>query len=343
MIFRDIKVGLALGGGAARGLAHIGVLKVLQRENIPVDIVTGTSVGALIGGVHASMRDARAMEERFRTFVHSKEFKRDEFDFLMESRHTKPGILYSFSNLVRKGIFYGMSVAKTSFISAEHFAHNISSLLEDIRIEDLPIPIAVLAVDIDTAQEVIFESGPLRRTVAASCAIPGLLPPIDIAGRRLIDGGWVHKIPILPAFQMGADITIGVDISKEIDDTRSLRKGFDIMVRANAIKAEALKRIQCSFADVMIDPDVGHIHWADFSALDEAIAAGERATIAALPAIHKLLVRRRLPPRMRFFRGRRLARMFLERLQGDSVHLDLSKEESPAPVPEQEEAGVPPS
>ncbi|MEE9218061.1 MAG: patatin-like phospholipase family protein [Acidobacteriota bacterium] len=320
MIFRDVRVGLVLGGGAARGLAHIGVLKVLERAKIPVHFIAGTSIGALIGGVYASQHGATAMEKRFHAFVHSKEFKRDEFDFLMESRHSKPGILYSVANLVRKGIFYSLSVAKTSFISAEHFTHNISSLLDDVRIEDLPLPLAVLAVDIDTAEEVMFTSGPLRRTVAASCAIPGLMPPIEIDGRRLIDGGWIHKVPVLPAFQMGADIAISVDISKEIDDARTLRKGFDIMVRANAIKAEALKRLQCSFADVLIEPQVGHIHWADFSALDEAVAAGERAAEAALPAIQKLLMRKRLPPRMRFFSGKRLARLFLERLQGHRVH-----------------------
>lgn len=313
MIFRDIKVGLALGGGAARGLAHLGVIKVLEREKVPIDLITGTSIGALIGGVYAVLRDAVRTEERFRRFVHSKEFKRDEFDFLMESKHTRPGILYSVSNLLRKGIFYSLSVAKTSFISAEHFAHNINSLLDDMPIEKMPMPFAPLAVDIDTAEEVIFSSGSLRRAVAASCAIPGLLPPIEVGGRRLIDGGWIHKVPVLPTFQLGADIAIGVDISKEIDDTRMLRKGFDIMVRANAIKGEALKRLQCVFADVMIEPEVGHIHWADFSAIDDAIAAGERAAEKLVPEIHKLLVRRNLPPRMRFFRGKRLARLFLER------------------------------
>jgi NTE family protein len=316
MIFGDIKVGLALGGGAARGLAHIGVLKVLEREKIPIDIITGTSIGALIGGVYAVMRDAARMEERFRRFVLSKEFKRDEFDFLMESKHSKPGILYSVSNLVRKGIFYSLSVAKTSFISAEHFAHNINSLLDDLPIEKTSIPFSPLAVDIDTAEEVMFTSGSLRRAVAASCAIPGLLPPIDIGGRRLIDGGWIHKVPVLPAFQMGADIAIGVDISREIEDTRVLRKGFDIMVRANAIKGEALKRLQCCFADVMIEPDVAHVHWADFSALDDAIAAGERAAEIAVPAIQKLLLRKGLPSRMRFLRGKNLARQFLARFPG---------------------------
>jgi NTE family protein len=316
MIFGDIKVGLALGGGAARGLAHIGVLKVLEREKIPIDIITGTSIGALIGGVYAVMRDAARMEERFRRFVLSKEFKRDEFDFLMESKHSKPGILYSVSNLLRKGIFYSLSVAKTSFISAEHFAHNINSLLDDLPIEKTSIRFSPLAVDIDTAEEVMFTSGSLRRAVAASCAIPGLLPPIDIGGRRLIDGGWIHKVPVLPAFQMGADIAIGVDISREIDDTRALRKGFDIMVRANAIKGEALKRLQCCFADVMIEPDVAHVHWADFSALDDAIAAGERAAEIAVPAIQMLLLRKGLPSRMRFLRGKNLARRFLARFPG---------------------------
>jgi len=316
MIFRDIKVGVALGGGAARGLAHIGVLRVLEREKVPIDVIAGTSIGALVGGAYAAVRDAQRMEDRFRRFVSSKEFKRDEFDFLMESRHTKPGILYSVSNLLRKGIFYSLSVAKASFISAEHFAHNINSLLDDVPIETLGLPFAPLAVDIETAEEIMFTSGSLRRAVAASCAIPGLLPPIEIGGRRLIDGGWIHKVPVLPTFQLGADIAIGVDISKEIDDTRSLRKGFDIMVRANAIKGEALKKLQCSFADVMVEPDVGHIHWADFSALDEAIAAGERAAEAALPEIHRLLLRKGLPSRMRFFRGKRLARLFMERSPG---------------------------
>jgi NTE family protein len=313
MIFRDIRVGLALGGGAARGLAHIGVIKVLEREKIPIDVIAGTSIGALVGGVYAVLRDAACMEERFRRFVNSKEFKRDEFDFLMESKHTKPGILYSVSSLLRKGIFYSMSVAKTSFISAEHFAHNINSLLDDLPIEQTSIPFAPLAVDIETADEVMFTRGSLRRAVAASCAIPGLLPPIEIGGRRLIDGGWIHKVPVLPAYQLGADMTIGVDISKEIDDTRALRKGFDIMVRANAIKGEALKRMQCAFADVLIEPDVAHIHWADFSALDEAIEAGARAAEAVVPEIQRLLLRKGLPPRMRFFRGKRLARLFMER------------------------------
>jgi NTE family protein len=319
MIFRDIKVGLALGGGAARGLAHIGVLKVLEREKVPIDLIAGTSIGALVGGVYAVMRDAAKMEERFRRFMVSKEFKRDEFDFLVESKHTKPGILYSVSNLVRKGIFYSMSVAKTSFISAEHFAHNINSLLDDMPIESTSIRFAPLAVDIDSAEEVLFSSGSLRRAVAASCAIPGLLPPIEIGGRRLIDGGWIHKVPVLPAFQMGADITIGVDISKEVDDTRALRKGLDIMVRANAIKGEALKRMQCSFSDVLIEPQVEHIHWADFSAMDEAVAAGEAAAEKVVPEIHRLLLRKGLPPRMRFFRGKKLAKLFLEQIKVSGV------------------------
>lgn len=336
MIFGDVKVGLALGGGAARGLAHIGVIKALERQKVPIDIITGTSIGALVGGVYAVLRDAGRTEERFRRFVNSKEFKRDEFDFLMESKHTRPGILYSVSNLLRKGIFYSLSVAKTSFISAEHFAHNINSLLDEIPIEKMPMPFAPLAVDIDTAEEVLFSSGSLRRAVAASCAIPGLLPPIEIGGRRLIDGGWIHKVPVLPVFQMGADIAIGVDISKEIDDTRALRKGFDIMVRANAIKGEALRRMQSVFADVLIEPEVAHIHWADFSALDEAITAGERAAEAALPELHRLLLRRGLPSRIRFFRGKRLARLFLERQAGPACAVavagpEVKKEEEPQP------------
>src|SRR5437867_11198139 len=105
-MFEGFKVGLALGGGAARGLAHIGVLKVLEECEIPIDLIVGTSVGALVGGVYATTRSAAATERRFRDFIFSKQFKRAKFDFLKESRQASPGLLYNFVSLIKKGIFY---------------------------------------------------------------------------------------------------------------------------------------------------------------------------------------------------------------------------------------------
>ncbi|HEX9426148.1 MAG TPA: patatin-like phospholipase family protein [Candidatus Polarisedimenticolia bacterium] len=311
-MFEGFKVGLALGGGAARGLAHIGVLKVLEENEIPIDLIVGTSIGALVGGVYATTRSAAATEKRFLDFVFSKEFKRAKFDFLRESREARPGLLYNFISLVKKGIFYSFSMAKTSFISAEHFEHNINSLLDDVPIESTRIPFAACAADITRGREVMLRSGPLRRAVSASSAVPGLLPPVPWEGRLLIDGGWMSKVPVIPALRLGADMVIGVDVSKEIEDTAGFRNGLNIMVRANAIKAEALKEMQCRFADVLIAPEVDHIHWADFSSIVESIRLGEDETRRKIEAIQRQIKSARWSSLLGSSRARRLARAYLE-------------------------------
>jgi NTE family protein len=288
------KIGLALGGGAARGLAHLGVLRILEQEGIPIQLITGTSVGALVGGVYACLGDAAATEKRFVDFAQSSAFKRSAFDFLKESSSEQPGMLYNLKMLFKKGIFYGTSMTKKSFISAENFEHNINSLLDDIDIPATRVPFAAVSVCLATATEVIHTEGSLRRAVSASCAVPGVLPPVEVNGRRLVDGGWLSRVPILPAFRLGARAVIAVDISLDLEDTSEFRKGYNIMVRANAIRAEALKNLQCQFADVLIRPRVGHIHWADFSAVEECLVRGEEAARAALPAIRATLRRRRL-------------------------------------------------
>src|SRR6266478_7895051 len=145
-------------------------------------------------------------------------------------------------------------------------------------IEETKIPFAACAADITRGEEVLMQTGSLRRAVSASSAVPGLLPPVPLDGRLLIDGGWMCKVPVLPALRLGASIVLGVDVSKEIEDTSGLRSGLNIMVRANALKAEALKTMQCRFADVLIEPDVDHVHWADFSAILECIELGREAT-----------------------------------------------------------------
>ncbi|MFQ5876950.1 MAG: patatin-like phospholipase family protein [Acidobacteriota bacterium] len=307
-----MRVGLALGGGAARGLAHIGVLKVLEDAAIPIDLITGTSVGALVGGVYATTRSAQATEERFRDFIFSREFKRSKFDFLRESREARPGPLYSFLTLVKKGIFYSYSMAKTSWISAEHFEHNINGVLDDVPIERAAIPFAAVAADIATGREVLLTDGPLRLAVSASSAVPGLLPPVEIGGRRLIDGGWINKVPVLPAIRLGADLVIAVDVSREIEDTSGFKNGLNIMFRANAIRSDALGKMQCRFADVVVEPRVDHVHWADFSAILECVRLGEEATREKIDIIRKRIRRARLPSLFGLSRARRLARSYIE-------------------------------
>ena len=318
-MFEGFKVGLALGGGAARGLAHIGVLKVLEECEIPIDLIVGTSVGALVGGVYATTRNAAATERRFRDFIFSKQFKRAKFDFLKESRQASPGLLYNFVSLIKKGIFYSFSMAKTSWISAEHFEHNINGILDDVRLDETKIPFAAVATDINRGEEVVLREGLLRHVVSASSAVPGLLPPVQIDGRLLVDGGWTSKVPVIPALRLGASMVIGVDVSKEIEDTSGYRSGLNIMVRANAVKADALKEMQCRFADVLIEPDVDHVHWADFSAIVECISLGEEAARRKIGEIRHQMKLARWSSLLGYSRSRRLARAYMKQEDPDGT------------------------
>ncbi|MFQ5669018.1 MAG: patatin-like phospholipase family protein [Acidobacteriota bacterium] len=291
-ILRRPRVGLALGGGAARGLAHVGVLKVLEREGFPIDVVVGTSIGALVGGAFATLEGSAEVERRFLQFASSTEFRRKAFDFIREARQREPGMLGRATALIRRGIFYGYSLYRVSFMSAESLAHNINSLLPDVRIEETRLPYAAVAADLRTGQEIILASGPIRPIVAASCAIPGVLPPVTLYQRTLIDGGWVDRVPGLPVLRLGADVVIGVDISPEVGAHLPTR-GVDVMVAATSVQAAALKKMQARFMDYVIQPDVAAIHWADFSAVGIAIEAGMKAAQAALPALWEIISRRR--------------------------------------------------
>lgn len=304
------RIGLALGGGAARGLAHIGVLKVFEREGISIDLIAGTSIGALVGGVYATTRSAAATEKRFLEFIFSEKFKRDRFDFLRESRQASPHLLDSVKSVIKRGIFYSVSMAKPSFVSAQHFEHNINGVLDDVQIEKTVIPFAAVAADIHRGEQVLLQHGSLRRAVSASSAVPGLLPPVSIDDRVLIDGGCVAKVPVIAALLMGADLVIGVDVSRELEEQVNLRNGLNIMVRANSISNDALKSLQCRLADVVIVPDVQRIHWADFSAMRACVARGEEAAQAGLDEIRRQHRAARWASFLGISRARRLARYY---------------------------------
>ena len=307
-----LKIGLALGGGAARGLAHLGVLRVLQQEQIPIDVVVGSSMGAIIGGAWAATRDIDAVERRVREVLTSEQFRKNRINFLNETKRQRGRLLFSVSNLIRKGIFYGVSTVRTSFLSAEEFAGSMAAVIPEVDIEHLPVRFGAVTLDIDTAQEVILTTGDLRRAARASSAIPGILPPVRLNGRLLVDGGWVDKIPVLPAFKLGADVVVAVDISAGLAETRGYTRGVDIMVRANAIKDTKLVGYMRRLADVLVEPDTKSVHWADFGAFDRCIQAGAEATARVVPRIRQLLRHERVLSVLRPGEGKKLAEAHLQ-------------------------------
>ncbi|HKQ62769.1 MAG TPA: patatin-like phospholipase family protein [Candidatus Polarisedimenticolaceae bacterium] len=309
----NFKVGLALGGGAARGLAHVGVLRALEREQIPIDVIAGTSIGAIIGAAYAATRDIALLERKVREVLSSEQFRRNRLSFLRETKSQRGSLFFSVANLVRTGIFFGMSNLRPSLLAAEEFADSMAAVIPDVRIENLPTRFGAVALDIDRGEEVVLCSGNLRRAASASSAIPGILPPVRFGGRTLIDGGWVDKIPVLPAFKLGADVVIAVDITAAPRGAREYRRAVDVMVRANELKDATLVGFLKRMADVVVEPEVKHVHWADFGDFDRCIDAGDRAAAAAVPEIRELLRHERLLSIVRPGSGKRLAEVQLDR------------------------------
>ena len=310
------KVGLALGGGAARGLAHVGVLRAFEQARVPIDIVVGTSMGAIIGGAYVAFGDAERVEQKVRQVLTSEEFRRNRLSFLRETRNQRGGLFFSMANLIRRGIFFGVSNLRPSFLSAEEFASSFEAIIPERAIEELPKTYAAVALDIATAEEVLIRKGSLRLATEASSAIPGILPPVRKNGRILIDGGWIDKVPVLPAFHLGADVVIAVDITADLTDAPEYRRGVDIMVRANSIKDAVLVEYSRRMADVVVSPAVGDVHWADFGAFERCISAGRAAAEGAVPAIREMLRHERLFSIVRPGSGKKIAEMHLQSRNG---------------------------
>lgn len=297
-MIRLCRIGVALGGGGARGLAHLGVLCALEKEGIAIDLLAGTSMGALVAGVYALSPKCDFVIGRFRRYLESKEFKKANPEFLhvhnFEESAGYEGIFQRFASFIKKGIFYSQSLTKRAPISEENFAQNINFLLDNAEIQQTQIPLAIIALDLNLAEEVVLRKGSIRKAVSASCAIPGILPPVRIDNRELVDGGWVNRVPVRPVREMGADLVIGVDVAEGLEDTEDLSTGLGIVLRTNEITRFILSQLQLKEADVVISPEVSGIHWSDFGHMDECLRAGEQAAREKLEEIKSLVKRKKI-------------------------------------------------
>ncbi len=285
-----MRSGIALGGGGARGFAHIGVLEVLEETGIQVDMVAGTSMGAVIGGVYLLEGGASTLRQRMAEFIGSETFKEAGFDVLRERKEDEyTGVFDSMAQTFRRGWMYSHSITRQSIIPQEKFLEINERLFGDKKIEDLSRPFTAVSLDITTATEFIWTSGPLRDAVMASSAIPGFFPPVEVDGRVLVDGGWTNSVPVRPARAMGADIVIAVDTSRERETSYEYKRGVDLMLRTAYIMMKRLRELNLEEADVIIQPDVTDIHWADFRSPERLVERGREAAIEALPRIRKLV------------------------------------------------------
>ncbi len=272
-----VITGLALGGGAARGLAHIGVLYELESAGIEIDLITGSSAGALVGALYAIQPSAKFVEEKSRSFLNSREFRMTKLDFLRQREENPPGFFYNIKSFVMKGILITSSVTRKGFVNPQSFRDAMEHLVGGYTFKDLKIPFYAIAADIQSGEEIIIKEGRLVDALIASCSIPGIFPPFEMNGKVLVDGSWISPVPVSAARKLGANVVIGVDISRDLDDTTELERGLNVMLRTSAITRQRLKEMELQNADIVIRPEVGDVHWANFSKLNQLIELGREA------------------------------------------------------------------
>jgi NTE family protein len=253
-------IGLALGGGFARGFAHLGVLKVFQKYDIRVSHIAGSSVGSILGAAYASGAPLERIMETCRTL--------------------------RFRDIAR------WRVSRLGLASNQRLATLMERVFGSRQFEDLKIPLAVVATDLSTGEPVVFTSGNLVDAIRASCAFPGLFEPVQIGTRCLADGGLVAPVPTHAARFIGAQTVIGVSVGMQDGHRGAPTNIFQVVSRAVSAAQKHQLEVWERHADLVLRPDVQFLAWDDFARADEAIEAGAAAALRALPRIQNLLERK---------------------------------------------------
>jgi NTE family protein len=253
------RIGLALGAGSARGFAHIGVLKSLDQAGIKPDVVVGTSAGALVGAFYAAGYSPWQIET---VALNAKEVE-----------------LADVSSTGSRGMLVGDSLWRF-----------VNDALKGARIEALRTRLAVVATDLRSGDGVVLRNGVVADAVRASCSIPGVFIPRELAGRELVDGGLVSPLPVKVARQMGCDVVIAVDVGTRPNGA-ALSGVYEIVLQSFEIMGRALAEHEAQFADIVVRPDTSSFGSSNFGARRELIQSGYEATQRALPDLKRRIER----------------------------------------------------
>jgi len=255
-----LKIALVLGGGAARGFAHIGVIKALEAQGIVPSMVVGTSAGSVVGALYASGMSG--------------------FDLQKQALQMEEDMVADWT-LPNRGVFKG-----------EALQNFINQKVKNQPIQKMPKPLGVVATDLQSGEMMLFRSGNTGMAVRASSAVPGVFQPVEISGRDYVDGGLTSPVPAQSARSMGADFVIAVDISN-VSRQNKLTGTLDVLLQTFAIMGHAISRHELEDADVVIRPKTAEVNSTDFEGRHLAILEGEKAAAAIMPELKARLARAR--------------------------------------------------
>lgn len=253
------RIGLALGGGAARGFAHIGVLQVLEEQGIKPDIVVGTSAGSVVATLYASGKTPAELSQMAMSLDESS---------------------------ITDWVFPGRSILK-----GEALAKFVRTATNGRQIENMKLPLGIVSADLQNGQPILFRRGDPGVAVRASSAVPGVFEPVKIAGREYIDGGVVSPVPVRFAKQMGADVIIAVDISA-IPEGQPTKGALDILMQTFNIMGHSISQFELADADVVMRPKLEGVGSAEFSARRLSILAGREAALMVLPQLKERIAQK---------------------------------------------------
>lgn len=285
------KLGLALGGGGARGLAHIGVLKVLEENDIKVSAISGCSMGSVIGALYAYYQNANKVESIVLDLIQNTDFKKLGFDLLKEKKNNDElSLMDSFSDYVKMRYQLFKSLNRLSYFE-EEVAINLFKFLPVINIEDLSIKYSAISTDLLSGDEINFKKGPLRKVVRASSAIPAIFPPVKIGNKLLVDGAASESVPVNSVRELGAERVLSVDVTRCLHREDKPKNIFDLLYRVEDITSFHLSKIRLESSDLTIHPAVRKLDWSEFTNVKEIISAGEIEARDKLSEIKRLIDR----------------------------------------------------
>lgn len=284
------KIGLALGSGGSRAFVHLGVLSVLAEENIPVSVVTGSSMGAVIGAMYAYHPDADAVRrEAVNYFSGSKLFGLNPKPSKNDGLFVRRGAWGWIKKYMRTvGIAHVIAGRRGLF--RKNIVHrSIHDLLPDKNIEEAELPFGCVAINLTDGQLTTFTKGPVRKSTCAGTAVGVVYKPYVWEEKDFADAAPVCGIPVHLCRELGADLTIAVDIRTPTPPKAVIQNGFDVISRIEMIQSRTLNDSECASADFWLKPDIGNVFWGDFTDLEPIVELGEEAMRAALPELKRLL------------------------------------------------------
>lgn len=285
-------IGLALSGGGVKGLAHFGVIKVIKEYGIPVQVVTGSSMGAIVASLYALDPSLELAQRKIKEIVEKDTFKKMSFNKFVKNQEDSS--LKKMMTSLKKSILSVKMLFTSYVVEGSKLKQLVEDLFENYDFKDTKLKLGIMVLDVKTGQEVIVTAGKILDAVLASISIPGVFQPVEEEGKILVDGASVSYIPVSAAKDMGANFIIASDVARDFCEDAEPHTGWQLQFRIDQIAKHKLAENELSKAEITIFPEVRQLSWSEFEKIDFCIQKGEEAARAVLKDWQKVLRKNRI-------------------------------------------------